>query len=574
MSELPEIYCLGVKALGSCNYNLSNPSLSFFSIGQLATVIALLFTFSQLVKPIFKFRLLTRASPYWVPLVGIGLSILCVFTAAVLRAVEPIDLPIISYPIVWEFFAGLFLVSSGILMIFRVATKTKLNESNALQFVRHSRSILARGSADDLQEYGDEIQLSIKTVVRVCKTYGNRVTAANGKWDGSIPPTVFEEVCFTLLDLWADKQFCQILVTKCPQTAIEILLSVQNERLYESGAYAIVQELIHGAMTCPDSILHREGDYSGLGQTKSFMSAAFGNADFVKSRLRPLQAWEANSQERITGSQVERYNDAIGIALKAAIKEHQGDSFYAALITALNAVNGIAITSAWAISRIPEGEVSQSEWSRVIYECGKIHCNVISIISSLPADQQPSEQEANIDPVTYNTLKDNSIYEAVARGAYEYMESLAMCKGHDDLLRHDAISLWGELFPPDTPERPHALNAVRQRFLFSLREKVNENLDTENWYYPVVTRVLLAMWGIPDSPVDKIPTLTNKYLEKNELYGYVLSLIQQNFVAIRRKNVEYSNDLLPDKVDYVDEPPSLRQSWFRGKTTSLCLSAN
>ena len=103
--------------------------------------------------------------------------------------------------------------------------------------------------------------------------------------------------------------------------------------------------------------------------------------------------------------------------------------------------------------------------------------------------------------------------------------------------------------------------------------KVNQNLDTENWYYPVVTRVLVAMWGIPDCPVDVQPLSENYSREESDLYVYVYALMRRNYLAIRQKSLEYASDLLPERVDYVTEPPSLRQSWFRDKTTSLTLIA-
>lgn len=363
LSELPDIYCLGLKALGPCSYDLSNPSLTFFSIGQLATVVALIFAFSQLAKPIVKFRIATRLTPQWILWLGIALAILCVFAAAILRAWSLRDFPVIGYPIFWEFAAGVCLVWASVLMILRVTTKTRLSAHNAARYLQRSRSIIARGNVDDLREYGDEIEISISTAVKACKSHEMRSMAAPANTDEKKPPTDFERVCYTLLDLWADKQFCQVLVTRCPQTAIQILLEVQNERLYESGAYALVQELIDQAMSHPDSILHREGDYSGLGRFRPFISTAFGSTDFVNSRLRPLQAWPTHDQDRITTLQVKRYGDAIDTALRAAIEERRTGSIHAALSSALHVVNGIAQQAAWAMTRIPEGEISQSEWS-------------------------------------------------------------------------------------------------------------------------------------------------------------------------------------------------------------------
>ncbi len=569
LNKPTDLYCLGVKALGICTHDLSNPSLSFFSIGQLATVVALILTFSQLTKPIVRFRLATRYFPQWFPWIGIGITISCVFGAAILRIDEIQNVPVIGYPIFWEFIAGACFVWAGTVMILRVSRKSYLSKRNAERFLENSQSIIARGNIDDLRDYGDEIYVSISIAIKACNTHQTRALDALHQ---NPDPTDFERICYTLLDLWADKQLCRTLVTRCPQTAIEILSKVQTMKLYESGAYALIHELINQAFSNPDSILHREGDYSGLGRFKPFMTMAFGNWEFVTSHLRPLQAWRAHEQDRISSTQARRFGDAIEIALRSAIEENRMQAFYAALSSALCLVNDIARRAAWAITRIPEGELSQSEWSQVLNECGHVHCKVIKTITSLPAEQQPSVQVANIDPKEYDPNADHSIYAAVAKNAYEYLESLAMCKGHDDSIRLDAIFLWEEIFPDQETAMSHALSAVRQRFIFTLRRKIDQNLDIEHWFYPVVTRVLVAMWGIPNCSGEVMPLSANSHnKDTSDLYVYMYTKMMNNFVALRRKSIEYTNDLLPNGVEFVEKPPSLRQHWFRGKTTIFSL---
>lgn len=574
MDDLPDIYCLGLKALGACRYDLSSPSLTFFSLGQLASVIALIFTFSQLVKPISKFRNATRFTPYWFPWIGIVAAIFLVIGAAVVRMFSPRDISLIGYPIVWEFVATICLMWASIVVIIRVSRKTHLSRHNAERYLHQSRLMIARGKPDDLCEYGDEIDSSISTAIKACKSHQDRAARKGTRGSESEPPAKFERICYTLLDLWADKQFAKILVTRCPQTATRILQEVQNIRLYDGGVHFLVRELIDKAITEPDSILHRENDYSGLGRVKQFTSVAFGNIDFVCSNLRPLQAWGWSSKVEATIEQLKCFGNAIDMALSSAIEDGRVGNFYAALSSALNGLNDIARSAAYAMSNTPESDISQSKWSTILSECADVHSNVIEKISTLPEAHQPKIEDVGIDPAVYRRQTDRTLVGAVAYHAYQYVEALAVCRRHDGIIRFNILDLWRKILGGNESTAPNALQAIRRRFVFALKEKITENLDVEHWYYPVIARTLMSMWGIPDSE-GEIAALTGDYSdEEKDIYMHLYSLVKKNFAAIQRKNPGYATDLLPQKVQYDESPPSLQEAWFRGKVTTLMLDVS
>jgi len=54
-------------------------------------------------------------------------------------------------------------------MIFRVTRKTRLSPHNATRYLQESDEMIARGSVDDLREYGDKIVLSVSASVIACK---------------------------------------------------------------------------------------------------------------------------------------------------------------------------------------------------------------------------------------------------------------------------------------------------------------------------------------------------------------------------------------------------------------------
>jgi hypothetical protein len=567
ISELPDIYCLGLKALGPCQYDLAQPSLTFFSIGQLATVVSLILTFSQLARPILKFRLSTRATPRWTPWIGIGVAILCVFVAAGLRLRPMPGIPVFGYPIVWEYLGGLAFVIASLAMVFRVSTAVALSRRNGLRYLQGSRNIIARGNAEDLREFGEEIDRSVDLVVRTCAEHARRVLVAHPTVP---PPTEFERVCYTLLDLWADPQLCKVLVTRCPATAISIMLAVREHRLFESGARALVHRLIDNAFAETSSISHREGEYSGLGRARSFMNATFSDTEFVASRLRPLEAWAIFLDSKMSEAKVQRYGDAIKIAFDGAAGEHKLGRAVVPWYLALKEVAGIAQRGAWALMRMTKDEVQQSDWPGIIHECEKILAKAVESVAAL--QPQPEQGEVDIDVASYKNMNDRTLYGYLARALFEFFESLATCREHQDTVRLYALDLWGEIFPPHRRAIEPALRAIQHRFLFLMREKIDENTNLPQLYYPLVTRLMITMWGLPDSPTAEVAPMRDPARGENDFYIYVFSAIKNKYLAIREVNKEFAEHLLPEAVEFIEDPPSLRQTYLRGYFATFALN--
>ena len=151
------------------------------------------------------------------------------------------------------------------------------------------------------------------------------------------------------------------------------------------------------------------------------------------------------------------------------------------------------------------------------------------------------------------------------------MEVLATCESHAFSMRSHLIGLWGEIFHNSTSP-PNAVLAIRHRFLFELKKKIAENLDPDNWYYPVVARLLVSMWGIPNCDCVLPELVGDRYsTEERSLYKDVFSLYRINYVAIYERDSEFARKLLPKGVDYVENPHRLTQLWFRGKATTFSL---
>ena len=101
--------CLGIESWGKCRYDPHAPGV-YFSLGDIAAVLALLIAFAQFASPQHKFR--WRLSP-GLRQAAIGLfslSVLCVLTAAVLPSLLGTVVPVVGFPIFWETLGTLLLM--------------------------------------------------------------------------------------------------------------------------------------------------------------------------------------------------------------------------------------------------------------------------------------------------------------------------------------------------------------------------------------------------------------------------------------------------------------------------------
>lgn len=307
--------CLGLEILGHCNYDPGAPSQSYFTIGQLVSVIALLLAFSQLTKPIITFRLQASKVGYAVPIFCSVLAISFIFLASILPFLPGKAWPLLGYPVFWEVLAGLILVLVAGYVLFAIARKAPFERRNAEAYLKACKAVIAKGNDDDLRELADEILPVIKPVLDECNSYDpNEAKVAKDRGE-EYEIDKATRIAFTILDLWSDMSFCKSIVCKAPDTAIQVFSQLICNNPHGSAGYALSQQLMHQAFVNRDSILMREEDYSGLGIFKQFQKTVFGNWRFIEGGHRPLGAWSPD--ESVQSWQVKKYKECLDASLHA-----------------------------------------------------------------------------------------------------------------------------------------------------------------------------------------------------------------------------------------------------------------
>ena len=284
-----DVACLGLTILGECKYNPADPK-SYFTLGHLLSVIALLLALSQLTSPIIKFRVRSHSISYKLLFSTAIIAIVSIFIATILPFIPGRALPLIGYPIFWELLSAALFVIAGIYVILKITKPVKFTSKNAKQYMNATVSFIAKGGEERLNELAEEIYSSISNIVNESRKYNRHQARAAKDRNEKYYISDTTKIANTILNAWSDKSFCKSIVCRSPATAIEIITKLSEDSHAYTGR-ALCNEIINQSFENDDSILNREESYSGLGFFKSFMQKCFGDWQFVNGSYRPLQSW-------------------------------------------------------------------------------------------------------------------------------------------------------------------------------------------------------------------------------------------------------------------------------------------
>ena len=519
------------------SYDPSQPTV-YFDIGEAIAAIGILLAFISLANPTRQFRWklgqFRLRTAYGLFFGGIA----CVLFAALLPVLPSRPAGIGGWPLFWEVFSGVLFACGSLGLLVSSTRPVKLTKWNGESFFRHCYSVIGRGEDHELGALAQEIAASAESVVNFAMDYNqHHAYVANEKGQKYDVPKHTQWAC-RLMDLWSDRRFCNVIVTRCPGTAIEYFHAIQNKRLYDSGGYSFVQQLINEAFDDPNSILHREERYSGLGHFLPFTETVFGNYRFADSRFRPLQA--AGFQHTNLRN-IEKYIQCLQRVTKAYFDS--GD--YHGNTTALWCGIDILVKSAGAVvARLREGERPAKFEDGPIWALSRISDGFQELIK-LAKQYETKLPDYPFDPNTTLQQRDYSVYEILARGIYEYFEELASIDGHDWNLRHAAIDVWLDLYSPSAGPECRTVIEIQKRLEVLLWEQVNKNLEEKLFCYPMITKLLVSITGLQDRQ--------NGSDGIKRVFQQLHRLLKEHFRQASQLDEKRSRDLLPEGYEYDKE---------------------
>ena len=144
----------------------------------------------------------------------------------------------------------------------------------------------------------------------------------------------------------------------------------------------------------------------------------------------------------------------------------------------------------------------------------------------------------------YDRFKDPSIYGVIAHRIYEYLEQLATAQRHDDWIRSHAIGVWLRIFGVASSPQSKAAIEIGKRLIIHLNKKIDENLDLERRWYPVITRLLLSLNGIHEI------TDRQDLTPRDSFQRMFIQRIKRDYPKLVIRDPEFAKRLLPEHFLY------------------------
>ena len=547
----PEIYCLGIERLGECLYNPADPTV-YFALGHLISVIALLLAFSQLTRPIIQFRLKVHILNYKYKIIivlsALVLAILSVFVATILPFIPGTALPLVGYPVFWELLSASLFIGISIYVVSVIAKPAKFTSKDAKSYLNATVSFIAKGGEERLNELAEEIYPSISGVIEEVKQF-NQLQEEKSKTHKHSESVVIPDEC-KILDAWTDKLFCKAMVCRHPDSAVEIIRQLAKNPIQRIG-YTLNNEIINQSFENSDSILIREEKYSGLGVFKRFTRQCFGDPRFVGGFHKPLESWEWY-KNTVKDWQVAKYCECTKIAFEAYIESKSDNQDFSPLSVAVDTMADIATGPILSIKYFLEQDIYGSENQKILFKISDGYQEIIKTV--LNGSDYP---ECGFDEKNYDSLKDPSIFNVVAKGIYQYFEALTKARRHDDFIENcaneiwkdifeiwkDIFEIWEVIFDVSSSEVSKNQDEIGKRLLFHIKQKINENFDHEQHEHPAITKLLLSLIGI-----DKVKSDENQPVA--DFRSYFLDMIKAKFPLLYKRDKEFALNMLPKGIIY------------------------
>jgi hypothetical protein len=553
--------CVGLDWLPLC----SGASLgAFFSIGQLLTVLSFALAFSQLTRPIVRFRLQAKGISFWSVAWVVGFGTAFVFLAAIMAHLAAPRPALFGYPIYWELLSGLLFVVLGFALIAYSTKKAQFGGSNARSYLEACRAVIVKGSPEAMRELAEEVIEAVPSVFKCCCAFDAQAARQASK--SGLPLNVPDSTraAFSILDLWSDAAFCKQIACSAPDTAIALIEGFKSANSGSRPGYALCRQLIRQSFLEESSLLMREEDFSGLGFTKQFRSALFNDWAFINSGYAPLDHWVYYSDEA-KDWQVKKYGECVHAALAAYLKANNFHENPWSLRRALDHLSSVAQRQSWQLQSIGPGVGYSSSPVRIL---SAVQSSLVGLLELLTSCEHAvvAQCEGNAETGVATSAAHAPIYEAIAKGIYDYLEALSSARCNDEPVRMCAIRLWLEVFPVPAGEASNTQKILGDLLVKQMDEKLDDNFNVDYPLYPPLARLLLSVNGIHDRPIPHQPRADVEFQRR------FIERMKNSFAALEERDPEFAQHLLPEGFVYDKTSHELRHTRRRAKTDVLKLN--
>ncbi|MGF6774893.1 hypothetical protein [Paraburkholderia sp. GAS334] len=546
--------CLGIKALGRCQYNPLKPNNAYLTLGDALAALGLVIAFLQLGTPTVRLRNRIRAQ-----MIKLAFALfLLVFAFTGYAALIPslYSLPPSSplgYPVVWELAGALSGLIAFVIVAYSYFWPTKFSRRNAQGFAQAGMYTLAAGDTDALRALS----------VEIASNAGRLVQAASVglmKLHQKKPLLEHEKVAYQLLQMLSDRRFCRVVVESSPGTLVAIVEELKGRHADRDVAKSLLRELSASAVLSDNSFLEKEEKYAGLGHYGMYTRAIYGDYHFSGNRFELFDGWKSYRTEDVTGGSTERYCRAFKSMLEGYFEYKDFYNYPSALVHAFKNLVEVFRTQMWELQGVPDDSAYRTQAYKIASVIadtyGEAHDLIVKNQAALPTDYGDEDKK-------HPTLGDISIYAVYAKAFFELVEGAAVDRGHDEALRLMLLDIFERVAGTLGNGGP-AAGEINRRVKALLVEKLKRNMV--DGYYPFVSRPLCYLVGVWDA--SEVPDDDTRI---NFMTRAFHGALREYFWSAYLVDSEKAQELVADYVAFDSDTGELVQTNRYGHASKLKL---
>ena len=146
------------------------------------------------------------------------------------------------------------------------------------------------------------------------------------------------------------------------------------------------------------------------------------------------------------------------------------------------------------------------------------------------------------DPNDDIGFRNNSIYDVITKGIYDYYDKLSRIEGHDWDMRHTAIDLWIDIYSPSTEPDCKTVIEIQKRLEARLWPQVKKNLEDKHFCYPMITQLLVNLIGLHEHP--------RASAGEKRVSERLRAMIKEKFRTASQLDEKRARELLPEDYTY------------------------
>ena len=562
--------CLGISALGQCGYDPANPTISYFSIGEVVAALSITLALPQFLKPVYQFRLRAQSLGLTHIYATVFVASASVLFAAILPQLGLAGRNPIAYPILWELLAGcLFFVAFAVLAWTTLRPPT-VRRHRVKAFVQAAADFLAHANDADRTDFAQDLRHNLGRLAEASE-WMERSRDQSAFFDFIHRRDIEDgEYAAAFFRLIAEPQFCAILVCRSPWDTAGMLGELSKRPRVGRSDIGFVQELGRQAIISPRSMMAREIGYTGFVAAPVLSDALFHDP-YIGRHYHPLHGLHFDDFLGVNADMVERYFHAVAATLENILNRHDywGD----------RSLSRLADNVQWLGYDIrKQTRKNRRKYNLTISLKYGLEELIRQVRNELAADDNRVYERLFARDST-EQRRDYSIVDGIAEAIVNVMGSFAndFEGGPEDPFWSTAHQLFHAVFDV-YGDVPDGMDPLQQRVAIKMIKKVNDNM---NGLYPALTRVLLPVIGPYDSrmkinpksayalfkeafysELKRLPELHKKHPEKVAHYisGGRYDAETEVVIRVYADGKEVSTDLRslePEPVSFTD--PSIQR---------------